>query len=126
MNDQEERQKTFLLPIIREPLVTMKTIAAGISAVAFLLAMTAACETHSRARELLKQERCLECHLLKGKGGAVGPNLTTVGSRRSRDYIVQQIKDPRSHNPHSAMPSFGSRLPEQDINALADYLSGLK
>jgi cytochrome c oxidase subunit 2 len=89
-------------------------------------ALTAACNAHSRAKDLLQQERCLECHLLNGKGGAVGPNLTTVGNRRSRDFIVQQIRDPRSHNPNSAMPSYGSRLSEQDINALADYLSSLK
>jgi len=84
------------------------------------------CESHGRAKQLLRDHKCLECHMLKGRGGAVGPNLTNVGGRRDRDYIYQQIKDPRSHNRRTAMPSFGDRLPESDINALADYLSGLK
>jgi cytochrome c553 len=86
----------------------------------------AGCETSSRALQLVEQNKCRDCHTIKGKGGASAPNLTTVGSRRSRDYIYLQIKDPKSHNPDTAMPSFGERLSEQDINALADYFSGLK
>ncbi len=84
------------------------------------------CEANSRGAKLFRQSECIQCHTISGKGGAVGPNLTTVGSRRSRDWIVQQIKNPSSHNPDTAMPSFASRMSEQDINALADYLAGLK
>ena len=88
--------------------------------------MFSACQSGSRASALIEQNKCLDCHTLKGKGGAVGPNLTIVGSRRDRTYIYQQIKDPKSHNPNSDMPSFGDRLTEQDIGILADYLSGMK
>ncbi len=86
----------------------------------------AACEANSRGAKLFRQNECIQCHTIKGKGGAVGPNLTTVGSRRSRDYILQQIKDPKSHNPNTAMPSFAGRLSDQDINDLANYLAALK
>jgi mono/diheme cytochrome c family protein len=86
----------------------------------------AACEADSRGAKVFRQNQCIQCHTIKGKGGAVGPNLTTIGSRRSREWIVQQIKNPSSHNPDTAMPSFSGKLPEQDINDLADYLSGLK
>jgi mono/diheme cytochrome c family protein len=85
-----------------------------------------ACETNSRAKQLMAENKCLECHMFKGTGGAVGPNLTSVGGRRNRDYIYTQIKDPKSHNPRTAMPSFGDRLSENDINILSDYLSSLK
>jgi mono/diheme cytochrome c family protein len=99
-----------------------------LSALAVIMAVAAltACSFNSKGAELFKREKCLDCHTLKGKGGAVGPNLTAVGSRRSRDYIFQQIKDPKSHNPNTEMPSFGTRLPDQDINALADYLAGMR
>ena len=86
----------------------------------------AACEANSRGAKLFRQNECIQCHTIHGKGGAVGPNLTNVGSRRSRDYIVQQIKNPASHNRDTAMPSFAGRLSEQDISDLADYLAGLK
>jgi mono/diheme cytochrome c family protein len=85
----------------------------------------AGCQMNSRGAQIFQNGRCKECHTIKGKGGAVGPNLTFVGSRRSREYILEQIKNPKSHNPDSNMPSF-SNLPAQDINDLADYLSGLK
>jgi len=71
------------------------------------------------------REKCFECHTLDGKGLGVGPDLTWVGSRRSREYLVQQIRDPKYHKADSAMPSF-NHLPDEDINALADYLSRRK
>ena len=86
----------------------------------------AACEADSRGAKIFRENQCIQCHTIRGKGGAVGPNLTTVGSRRSRDWIAQQIKTPSSHNPDTAMPSFAGKLSEQDINDLADYLSSLK
>ncbi len=104
----------------------LKTLVLLISLVLPVAALSAACETHSRAKQLIRENKCLDCHTLKGKGGSVGPSLTNVGGRRDRDYIYQQVKDPRSHNPRTAMPSFGDRLPESDINALADYLSSLR
>ena len=83
------------------------------------------CEMNSRGAQLFRNGRCKECHTINGKGGSAGPNLTFVGSRRSREYIIEQIKNPKSNNPNSDMPSF-SQMPEQDINDLADYLSHLK
>ncbi len=94
--------------------------------IAVAAASLAACEANSRGAKLFRQIECIQCHTINGKGGAVGPNLSSVGNRRSRDWIVQQIKKPSAHNPDTAMPSFASRLSEQDINDLADYLAGLK
>ena len=90
-----------------------------------LLIFFAGCEMNSLGARIIGREKCRECHTIHGTGGASGPNLTYVGSRRSREYIIEQIKNPKSHKAETAMPSF-SRLPEQDINALADYLSRLK
>jgi cytochrome c553 len=98
----------------------------ALSLVIVSIIVIAGCETNSRARQLVEQNKCRDCHTIKGKGGASAPNLTTVGSRRSREYIYQQIKDPESHNPNTAMPSFGDRLSEQDLDSLADYFAGLK
>ena len=102
------------------------TIALGVVLSSLLFVALAACESNSRGARIYQSQRCPECHTLKGKGGAVGPNLTYVGSKRSRDFIVVQIRDPRSHNANSAMPSFRDKLSDQEISDLADYLSGLK
>jgi mono/diheme cytochrome c family protein len=98
-------------------------VATGLGLV--LIIFLTACGKEPRGAILFKTHRCIECHDIKGKGGSAGPNLTYVGQRRSRDYIIEQIKNPASHNPNTAMPSFSS-LPEADINELADYLSKLK
>jgi nitric oxide reductase subunit C len=74
---------------------------------------------------VFKTQGCSACHTLNGMGGKVGPDLTHVGSRRSREWIEEQIENPKSHFPDSIMPSF-AKLPEKDREALADYLSGLK
>ena len=100
------------------------TIVAGIFLSYILFIVLTACE--SRGSRIYHSRRCPECHTLNGKGGAVGPNLTYVGSKRSRDYIVAQIKDPKSHNANTSMPSFRDELSDKEINDLADYLSGLK
>ena len=83
------------------------------------------CEQSQQGAQIMVREKCFECHSLAGNGGGVGPDLTRVGSRRTREYIIQQIKEPQSHKPDSAMPSF-KHLSEQDLNAVADYLSTRK
>ena len=90
-----------------------------------ILALFTGCETHAQAKQIMQREKCLDCHTINGKGGAVGPNLTNVGSRRSREYITEQLKDPKSHNPNTQMPSFKD-LPEQDFKNLVAYLTSLR
>jgi cytochrome c oxidase cbb3-type subunit III len=41
--------------------------------------------------------RCASCHIVNGRGGRLGPELTTVGSARSRAYIVESIREPGKH-----------------------------
>ena len=42
-------------------------------------------------------QRCTSCHIVNGRGGRIGPELTTVGSSRSRAYIVESIREPGRH-----------------------------
>jgi nitric oxide reductase subunit C len=74
---------------------------------------------------LFRSNGCTACHRIGEIGGTVGPDLTNVGARRDKGWIEAQIRDPKSHDPKSIMPSF-AQLPAEQINDLADYLSGLK
>ena len=38
--------------------------------------------------------RCSSCHIVNGRGGRLGPELSTVGSARSRAYLVESIRQP--------------------------------
>lgn len=38
--------------------------------------------------------RCSSCHIVNGRGGRLGPELTMVGSSRSRAYLIESIREP--------------------------------
>ena len=60
-----------------------------------------------------------------GGAGTLAPDLTHIGSQKSKDWILDQINNPRGHKADSIMPSF-AQLPETEKQELADYLAGLK
>ena len=37
---------------------------------------------------------CAICHMVKGHGGLLGPDLTRVGASRSTAYLIESIRDP--------------------------------
>lgn len=37
---------------------------------------------------------CSQCHMVKGKGGRIGPDLSSTGSSRSIQAIVESVRDP--------------------------------
>lgn len=46
-------------------------------------------------RELFKgAAACSTCHMIQGKGGRLGPDLTTAGSSRSTEYLVESLRNP--------------------------------
>lgn len=70
----------------------------------------------------LYKASCLNCHGTDLKGRmAPNTNLTEVGSRMTAEEILQQI----SHG-GELMPAFKDKLSNEDIQALTDWLSGLK
>lgn len=37
---------------------------------------------------------CGLCHMIQGKGGRLGPDLTGTGAARSRDYLIDSVRHP--------------------------------
>jgi putative heme-binding domain-containing protein len=37
---------------------------------------------------------CSTCHMIQGKGGRIGPDLSTTGSARSTEYLVESVRFP--------------------------------
>ncbi len=49
----------------------------------------------ARGKELFYGDaNCSLCHMIEGKGGRVGPELTSVGSSRTRAAIIDSIRNP--------------------------------
>jgi putative heme-binding domain-containing protein len=46
-----------------------------------------------RGRALFVDD-CAGCHQVSGQGGALGPDLTTIGATRSRESLTTSIRDP--------------------------------
>jgi putative heme-binding domain-containing protein len=46
-----------------------------------------------RGRTLFAEE-CAGCHQVRGQGGALGPDLTTIGATRSREALTIALREP--------------------------------
>lgn len=70
------------------------------------------------------KKRCGMCHIIEGKGGKIGPDLSHTGSARDRAWLTAFLKDPRKMVPGAKMmPVKGA---EADLAALVTYLLSQK
>lgn len=67
---------------------------------------------------------CHGCHTVGKTGTPIGPDLSRIGAKRSRAYLVGWLKDPAAQEPRAHMPRI--RLSNAEIERLATYLSKLK
>ncbi len=77
--------------------------------------------TPRRAGEVFRRSRCVTCHEVNGRGGTLGPALTHVGAKASRDWLYSWIRDPHRFQPKTLMPRF--RFTDEEARDLAAYLS---
>jgi ubiquinol-cytochrome c reductase cytochrome b subunit len=93
-----------LTPMVQAPAVTSPSVLAG--------------------RMIYDKNGCAACHSIQGKGGKVGPDLSHVGKKRDREWLVSHFRDPQAVSPGSIMPKV--TLPDQELNQLTDYMLSLK
>jgi cytochrome c2 len=74
----------------------------------------------NRAKALVEEKGCRACHVINGRGGTIGPDLTAVGEKAPEQYDygrlsgqqtafawhVAHLKDPRALVQDSVMPNF--------------------
>ena len=74
--------------------------------------------------KVVKSVGCLACHSVNGLGSDFAPSLDTVGSKVKPNFLRQWIKDPKSYDPETVMPSL--RLSESEVDNAVAYLMTLK
>jgi len=67
---------------------------------------------------------CYACHRIGDQGRFVGPNLTWIGVRKSREWEATWLKDPTAYKPATFMPNF--HLSSAEIEALTAFLHSLQ
>jgi nitric oxide reductase subunit C len=75
-------------------------------------------------QKLYQSLGCSNCHMINGIGGTTGPDLTHVGDKRDRAWLLGHFKYPRAYVPNSAMPKV--EAPDADIEKLTEYMLSLK
>ncbi|MBT2581825.1 cytochrome c oxidase subunit II [Planococcus sp. ISL-109] len=98
-------------------------------------------EAVAQEGQALFEQSCIACHATSGVGATpgVGPNLATFGDRNTvagfmehnEENLKNWIADPQQYKPGNLMPNAaslnnGEPFSDQELDALAAYLMGLK
>jgi cytochrome c553 len=72
---------------------------------------------------------CINCHGNNGKGLNPNASMFPVIGGQNKDYLSRQLmnfrKNERNNSPNEIMNKITHQLSDQEIDALADYVSGL-
>jgi ubiquinol-cytochrome c reductase cytochrome b subunit len=73
---------------------------------------------------VFQYKNCRNCHALDGVGGRRGPDLTTVGTRLTRNQLIDQISNgtPGGGN----MPAYGKQMTPAELDLVVDFLVSLR
>src|SRR2546428_637220 len=94
----------------------------------------------NRGRQLLAEFNCIGCHGLQDidRPAMLGPDLTDIGTKVSREWIYKWLKEPRTIVDSSGMTTVNGyetqeeprmpqfRLGEPELRSLSAYLSSLR
>jgi ubiquinol-cytochrome c reductase cytochrome b subunit len=76
--------------------------------------------------KLFRTQGCTACHRIGTMGGNIGPDLSDEGLKgKTAEWLTEQLRDSKSHNPASIMPSFAA-LENEKIGNLVEFLQSLK
>ncbi len=78
--------------------------------------------------EIVANYGCGACHKIAGQSGAVGPDLSNIGTSRDSEYLRRAILDPNvdvaEGYPPNLMPAnYGAQLYAQELEMLVAYMA---
>jgi cytochrome c2 len=105
-------------------LLVVVTIAAGLSFGVFSVTWIAQAQDDAAiatGARLFTDHGCYGCHHIGAFGTPIGPELSRIGAKYSREDLVRWLSDPKSQKPNAHMPKLD--LSHADVVALAAFLS---
>src|SRR5262249_29472437 len=73
---------------------------------------------------IFQNKNCRNCHALEGAGGHRGPDLTRVGTKLTRDQLIDQVSNGTPGG--GDMPAYGGKISAAEMEVLADFLVSLR
>jgi ubiquinol-cytochrome c reductase cytochrome b subunit len=73
---------------------------------------------------LFQSKSCRNCHALDGSGGRRGPDLTAVGTRLTRDQLIDQVSNGTPGG--GDMPAYGRQISPPEMTAVVEFLENLR
>ncbi len=77
-----------------------------------------------KGKALFEEYDCYACHRVGAEGRFIGPDLTWLGRRKTREWERIWLKDPEAWKPGTFMPNF--HLPPGEIGELTAFLETLE
>jgi mono/diheme cytochrome c family protein len=74
----------------------------------------------SAGKALFGELRCVSCHMVNGRGGDMGPELTRIGDKVGRGWLFGFLKDPHRDQPDTPMLDY--RLSDAQLRDLTAFL----
>ena len=82
-----------------------------------------------RGHDLYWAADCASCHIVAGRGTAVGPELTIIGLRRGAEYLREALRAPAARLPVSRTglrSGFFEYLPMRIVTRDGDIYNGMR
>lgn len=73
---------------------------------------------------VFQNKSCRNCHALDGVGGRRGPDLSSIGTRLTREHLIDQISNGTPGG--GDMPAYGKQMGPHEMTAIVDFLVGLR
>jgi len=78
----------------------------------------------AKGEKLYAAQKCSMCHRIGETGGKMGPELTSVATKRDAAWLRAYLPDPKAVDPKNKMPA--AKVTGGDLNDLIAYLLTLK
>jgi ubiquinol-cytochrome c reductase cytochrome b subunit len=81
---------------------------------------------------VFQNKNCRNCHALEGIGGRRGPDLTDIGTRLTRDQLIDQVSNGTPGGASNGdpgggyMPAYGNQMSRAEMAVLAEFLVNLR
>lgn len=75
-------------------------------------------------KDITDSLQCVNCHIIGGQGGYLGPSLDNCGDRLEAGWVYRWMLNPRKYRPNTIQPDFG--FSNSEARKITAYMMTLK